>query len=330
MTRALKLYDDKTTGRARADTVAAGERAVADLNDTSLPLPWGRKDLDQLTGGVKLGRFVAVGARPGNGKTTFSINWHNKLFEQGCTVVYISTELSPETAVTQWAAFRLGLDQDAVLCGHWRELRDGAKHEVIEEVERLTTGENAERVWFPECKSPTVTDLEMMVTDARRFGCGAHAVVFDHLHRINPAGFNSEREALQTAAVMLKTLAEDLNMAIVAMSQLRRLDVDRLFDLYRPPALGSYKGASGIEENADIALALYRPLKRMSHQEERDVRNGEQPLAAFAIPGCMVVKCLKHRYRGAAIDRMVYLSCENGVLGDWSWREETSYDTPSP
>ena len=86
--------------------------------------------------------------------------------------------------------------------------------------------------------------------------------------------------------------------------------------------MGSYKGASGIEENADIALALYRPLKHMSAQQERDVRKGEQPITTFAIPNCMVVKCLKHRYRGAALDRMVYLSCENSVLSDWTWRED--------
>jgi replicative DNA helicase len=324
MTSPLRFRSSESSAEARKDADAARTRAVNDLAETSLPLPWGRKDLDSLTGGVKLGRFVVVGARPGNGKTTFLLNWLDQLYdhENAYTVVYVGTELSPSALYAKWAAFRLRYDEDTVMCNRWDKLPDGAQDKVIEEVERLTSVESSDRIWLPECRNPTLTNLESLVTQARRFGCGAHVMIFDHLHRMNPDGFRSEREALQAAAIKLQTMAEELDMAIVVASQLRRAEFDQMFDLYRPPALGSYKGASGIEENADIALGLYRPLKRMSPRQERDVRKGEQPITTFAIPNCMVVKCLKHRYRGAALDRMVYLSCENGVLGDWTWRED--------
>jgi len=320
----LRLHSNRTTAEARNQAESARKKAIKDLAESSQPLPWGRKDLDNLTGGVKLGRFVVVGARTGNGKTTFLLNWLDYLYDHknAYTVVYVGTELSPPALYTKWAAFRLRYDEDAVMCKRWDELPDGARDEVIDEVGRLTSAKSSDRIWLPECRNPTITDLELLVTQARQFGCGAHVMIFDHLHRINPVGFNSEREALQTASILLQSMAEELDMAIVVASQLRRAESDQIFDLYRPPALGSYKGASGIEENADIALALYRPLKRMSAQNERDVRNGEQHISEFVIPNCMVVKCLKHRYRGAALDRIVYLSCVNSVLGDWSWRED--------
>ena len=146
MTSPLHLHSNQTTAEARKQAASARKKAIKDLDESSQPLPWGRKDLDKLTGGVKLGRFVVVGARTGNGKTTLLLNWLDHLYDHknAYTVVYVGTELSPPALYTKWAAFRLRYNEDAVMCGRWGELPERAKDAVKAEVNRLTSPESAE------------------------------------------------------------------------------------------------------------------------------------------------------------------------------------------
>jgi hypothetical protein len=75
-------------------------------------------------------------------------------------------------------------------------------------------------------------------------------------------------------------------------------------------------GSSAIEGNADIALALFRPLKPMTQKQERSIRSGALSIEQFVREGVMAVKCVKHRFRGRASDITVFVSCRDGRVED--------------
>lgn len=302
------------------------ERARMALDENAQGISWGLSDLDAAIGPAHPGRMVVIGARPSNGKTTLLFNWLNsiyaKIISAPRTVLAFWTERAPEVAYRTWVALRLGLDEDAVLRNAWDELPREAREAI--ETELLLLGYEDERIYFSELAHPTLRQLlETVTTTERRMG-KLDVVIFDFLQKIRPEGRQTRFEAWAEAATTLQELAVKRELVVVAGSQLRRQD-DQVFDKYRPPHLSGYKGASEIEENADVALGLFRPLRRMTAKEERAVRNGELDLEAFKEHDVMAIKVLKHRYRGPAADRIVKVRCEHGWVLDYEQQGVDGY-----
>ena len=284
------------------------------LTEDSSTISWGLTEVDRRIGAPRPGQLVVVGARPGNGKTTWLMNWLDRLHNgDDFRTCFIGTEMSPPELYRKWTAMRLGLDEDAVLANEWGRLPPGAKLQVEGELHML--GLETDRTWLPECYQPTIEQvLEIIGIAVADFG--ADVVVFDHLHRLLPRPGQREREALVEVSTVLKNLATERQILIVVASQLSRED-HGVFDLYRPPHLGSFMGSSAIEGNADIALGLFRPLRPMKQAEERAIRQGEQSVQPFIRQDVMAVKCVKHRFRGSATDVTVFVSCRNGLIEDY-------------
>lgn len=308
-------------GNVESETLDHIARAKARLRDDDTSISWGLPHFDAKIGKPRPGQLAIIGAIPGNGKTTFALNFMMRLHDGHITpnensrykTCYLGTEMVPDELMLLWTAIYLNYDPDAVLSNQWHVLPDGARNNVELQLECLTY--EVDRTLMPVCQSPSVSELLRHVDEAVHWG--ANVLVFDHLHRIKPEIGQEERNMLGLACKALKDAAVQHNILILAMSQLRR-EEHGVFERYRPPHLTSFAGSSEIEGNADIGIGLYRPLKPMNTKQERAVRNGDIPFENFIRPNTMAAKLLKHRYRGSQTDTVVLLTTAGGRIDDWA------------
>lgn len=271
------------------------------------PIHTGLADLDRVVGGFLPGTFNVVGALPQNGKTTFLLNWMNRLYDEGKhKIAYMGTETDAATLYILWAAFRLGYEERHVLARDWDALPPDAQKKLDKEIEAL--GWTGDQVWIVDCPMPNLPDIRATIDMAVSDGLDADVIIFDHLHRIVPFNNQTEREALRDVCRLFATSAIEHQVAVVAASQLKREDGDRVFAPYRPPYISSFLGSSAIEHEATVGLGLYRPLKRMTLKEEREIRNGAD-LTPWIMPNTMAAKVVKHRRNNRAMDKTVMLRC---------------------
>jgi DnaB-like helicase C terminal domain len=299
--------------------------SVADI----LEIPWGWQALDQAVGPLVRGRVYVVGARPGCGKTALSLSWiaahldrvllmlHAPAGGAGSFAAYprrilaCLTERSPIAARAGMAAAALGLEHDLVIRQRWDLLPAWAEARVADRLEWYQQAEHHGVVRWVDLARPTTEALAKEVEDFR-----PHIVWLDYLQRLRPSGREDRFAAVGEAVHYLQRLAQQVPLIAVVMSQLKRRG-DGVFDKYRPPYLEDFKLSGEIEELADVALGLFRPLRRLTNEEERAVRNGERGLEDFTTPGMMAVKVVKHRYWGEAADRLIQLRVTNGLVTDW-------------
>lgn len=275
------------------------EAALATLCETQQVGSWGWGVVDRLCGPLVAGWLYVIGARPSNGKTTLLLNLLSSLREDRIPTLYFGTEMLAEDLVKKWAALRLGLDELRVF---ENRLSDEERHDLEREIVYVT---DAQEVTF---STATRLDLKQLVSEIAwafdaRTGPQPRAVILDHLHRMT-----QDREELEQLARELKDIATERRVAMIVAAQLNREKDIGPFDLYTPPSLARYKGSAAIEENADVAIGLFRPLRPgMTMSQRRAVQHGEYPVTEFAEPSTMGIVCLKHRFRGAAVGRFVSL-----------------------
>ena len=296
-------------------------------------LTWGLRALDRVVGDLRPGRVHIIGARPASGKTSFLLCWLDRhvraverAFERGGDrfwrmprrVAVFLTERSPEVARLSWAALRLGYDMDAVTSEEWKVLPIGVEEKVERELKWIDHVERKQGwVTFHDIGRPTVRAVGDALADQAiaHNGAGPEVVVFDYIQRIRPEGRQNKFDAVGDAAHLFQTLAQQLGIVVLVASQLKRKG-DGVFDKYRPPNLEDFKLSGDIEEVADVALGFFRPLQKMTAKDEREIRAGHCDLERFKVHDTMAIKVVKHRWRGPANDRILWVRHLDGLIED--------------
>lgn len=290
------------------------------------PLPsvyWGLNELDGVLGPMIFQRLYLVGARPSNGKTAFVLSFVNRHMEMLSrldeadyavtpkTMQIFLTERKPDIALWSWAALRAGCDEDSVLMRDWDSLPDGSEKRVNDELDWLKAWYDKGIIEFVDMPRPTTKDVESHVSSR-----WADIVIFDHIQRIKEGPGQNKFTAVSEAAHMFQSIASDMVKIVLVMSQLKRRG-DGVFDKYRPPHLEDFKLAGEIEEDADVALGLFRPLNNeMTNDDFKKIRDGQMDLERFKVRDTMAIKVLKHRYKGRAADQIVRVGVVNGRVED--------------
>ena len=287
-------YGTSTRSVGSLSAIAVAARCTA--SRTSRPSTWHVEPSESDTtavrrpcGQVSLRIRSGIGSRPSCGKTTLLLNILNALYSElyskpfRCLAAW--TERGARMQFWSWAALRYGLDEDAVLRGDWGAV-GGTEvgRQIWTEVMLLRSHDE---VRFMDSVNRTVRQLMAAVDEYR-----PDVLLLDYLQRIRPERKQTKWEALSEMAVMLRETAVSRDMIVIAGSQLKRQG-DRVFDKYRPPDLEGFKGAGEIEESAEIALGDYRPLKPMTRNQERSVREGHEGIERWQYPNTMTIKELK-------------------------------------
>ena len=212
-------------------------------------VPSGFADLDELTSGFQPADLIIVAARPSMGKTSLVLNVAQHVgVHTGMTVGVFSLEMSKEQLFLRMLTAEARIDAHRFRGGYLNE-RDYGRLSGA-----LGTLADA-RVFIDD--SAVLGVLEMRAK-ARRLLAehGLHLLIVDYIQLMQGRGrFENRQQELASISRSLKQLAKELNVPIVALSQLSRAPETRSD---RRPQLADLRESGALEQDADLVLFIYR------------------------------------------------------------------------
>ena len=213
-------------------------------------VPSGFADLDEITTGFQPGDLVVVAARPSMGKTSLVLNMTQYIgTSTDMTVGFFSLEMSKEQLFMRMLTSEARIDAHRFRTGHLTEKDYGKLSHAL--------GTLAEsRVFIDD--SASIGVLEMRAK-ARRLKAehGLNLLVVDYLQLMQGRGrFESRQQEVSAISRSLKGLAKELNIPIIALSQLSRAPEGRTD---HRPQLSDLRESGAIEQDADLVMFIYRP-----------------------------------------------------------------------
>jgi replicative DNA helicase len=211
----------------------------------------GYRDLDNMTAGLQRSDLIILAARPAMGKTTLVTNLaYNVATIAKLPVLFFSLEMSKEQLIDRMLADASGVDSWNIRTGN---LSDEDFSKISE-----TMGEMAEAPIFID-DTPGLSVLEMR-TKARR---AAHdqplgLIIVDYLQLMQSNGNHNGNRVQEVSEISrgLKLIARELNVPLIALSQLSRSVESRTPPI---PQLSDLRESGSIEQDADIVSFIYRP-----------------------------------------------------------------------
>ncbi|MDE0684103.1 MAG: replicative DNA helicase [Candidatus Poribacteria bacterium] len=215
-----------------------------------LGVPTGFMDFDHMTSGLQPGNFIIIAARPSMGKTTLVLNMaQNIAIDQERPVAVFSLEMPAQDIVMRMLSAESRIDFGRLRTGnfsedYWRPLTEAAS--------RLSEAP----ILINDNRGLTVQSLR---AEGRRLK-GEHGdlalIIVDYLQLLRGTGrYNQREQEISEISRSLKVLAWELNVPIVACSQLSR-EVERRPD--KQPQLSDLRESGAIEQDADLVAFLYR------------------------------------------------------------------------
>ncbi|HEY8992565.1 MAG TPA: replicative DNA helicase [Candidatus Microsaccharimonas sp.] len=210
----------------------------------------GYRDLDNMTAGLQRSDLIILAARPAMGKTTLVTNLaYNVATIAKQPVLFFSLEMSKEQLVDRMLADASGVDAWNIRTGNLSDDDFGKLSDAM--------GEMAEAPIFID-DTPGVSVLEMR-TKARR---AAHEqplglIIIDYLQLMQGSGRGDGNRVQEVSEISrgLKLLARELNVPVIALSQLSRSVESRSPQI---PQLADLRESGSIEQDADIVMFIYR------------------------------------------------------------------------
>lgn len=229
--------------------------------DESMGLPTGFVDLDRLLGGLQPSDLIIVAGRPGMGKSSFGLTVaHSAATKYNAVVAFFSLEMSAEQVVQRLIAGETGISSQRLRIG---DIRDVEWDKLMK-----ATGMLSETAIFID-DTPTPSPMEIR-TKCRRLAAeyGLDLVIVDYL-QLMQGGTRVENRVQEISYISrsLKGLARELNVPIIAVSQLSRA-VESRQD--RRPILSDLRESGSIEQDSDVVLFIYRDEL---YHEDSDRRN---------------------------------------------------------
>ena len=228
-------------------------------------LPTGFVDFDNLTSGLHGSDFIILAARPSMGKTALSLNIvQNVAIRSGKqtdgkpkVVAFFSLEMSKEQLVQRMLCAEANIDSQRLRIG---ELRDEDWIQLIQTADSLS----AAQIYIDDTAG--ITAMEMR-SRARRLKAehGLDLIVVDYLQLMQSSGrtessgkrnlSGDRQQEVSEISRSLKALARELNVPIIALSQLSRSVESRQV---KRPMLSDLRESGSLEQDADIVMFLYR------------------------------------------------------------------------
>ena len=214
-------------------------------------IPTGFTDLDYKTSGLQNSDFILIAARPSMGKTAFVLNIAQYMaFKKDKAVAIFSLEMSREQLMNRLLSMESKVDSQHLRTGN---LKDDEWSKLIESAGMI--GES--RLMIDD--TPGISIGEMR-SKCRKYKLehGLDIIIIDYLQLMSGSGKSSSESRQQEISDIsrsLKALARELNVPVVALSQLSRA-VEQRTD--HRPMLSDLRESGAIEQDADVVMFIYR------------------------------------------------------------------------
>ena len=212
-------------------------------------VPTGFYDLDMLTGGLQPSNLVIVGGRTSMGKTSFALNVaHHAAVKEGIGVLVFSLEMNKVEI-----AERLLIGEARVDSGKYR-VGDVDERDIERIVNAAGVLSNAP-IYIDDTGDITIMEMRTIARQLKsRENIGL--VIVDYIQLFYTSKAESRAQEVSRIARDLKVIAMELEVPVLAVSQLRRPPPTVT---KKEPSLEDLKESGGIEQNADLVVLLYRP-----------------------------------------------------------------------
>lgn len=215
-------------------------------------LATGFKDLDRLTSGLQPSDLILIAARPSMGKTAFVLNiaQHIGIAEKKA-VAFFSLEMSKEQLVQRMLCAESAIDSQRLRIGEL-EAKDWTK--LVSGADRLS----AAPIFIDDTAGITVMEMR---SKARRLKIeyDLQLIIIDYLQLMQGSskgkGGENRQQEISEISRSLKALAREINVPVIALSQLSRSVESRQV---KKPMLSDLRESGSLEQDADIVAFLYR------------------------------------------------------------------------
>ena len=212
-------------------------------------VPTGFADIDELTAGLQPADLVIVAARPSMGKTAFALNIGAHVGTTGeRTVGVFSLEMSKEQLFMRMLTSAAQIDSHRFRTGLLTESDYGRLSDAIGVLSEA-------RVYIDD--TPSIGVLEMRAKSRRlKAEHGLDLVVIDYLQLMQGRGrFENRNQEIASISRSLKALAKELDVPVVALSQLSRAPESRGD---KRPQLSDLRESGALEQDADVVMFIFR------------------------------------------------------------------------
>ena len=221
-------------------------------------------ELDKMTAGLHRCDLIIVAARPGLGKTSICLNIAEHVaLKKHQTVGIFSLEMSRESLVKRLLCSEAEVDSHRVSTGFINK-------EEWSKLGRAAGAVSQTKMFIDD--TPGISIVEMR-SKARRLRAehGLDLLIVDYLQLMSGTGPRYENRTQEISQISrgLKALAKDLNVPVLAISQLNRAVESRKGD--RRPQLSDLRESGSIEQDADLVLFIYREDEVNPTQENSGV-----------------------------------------------------------
>lgn len=262
-------------------------------------IPAGFPDIDKLTGGFQSGDLVVLAARPSMGKTALSLEFTMSAIYSNQPVLFFSLEMPAEQIVLRLLSMMTGVDHDTLRRGQLDNLQA-----IAYGIETLMS----KPLFIDESSSLTISSIRsrarMIARELEQQNKKLGAVIIDYLQLIQ-GSHSSDNRVLEVSEISrgLKSLAKELKIPVIALSQLNRGLEGRT---NKRPVMSDLRESGAIEQDADLIMFIYR-------DEYYNPQSPEKGLAEIIIA--------KHRNGPIGTAKLVFTP-EKGSFKSYRYQEK--------
>ncbi len=254
------LYDitaqNMNTGYTAVGPVAVELRkdieTVSQKDDDLTGVTTGFKELDKITGGWQNSDLIIIAARPGMGKTAFTLSLAKNASEFKYPVAIFSLEMANKQLVQRLISMEAGIEGKKLRNGKMSEDEWKRLHAAVDKLSDLP-------IYIDDTPGINIFELRAKCRRLKK-NHGISLIVIDYLQLMS-AGTNSSKgnreQEISSISRALKGLAKELDVPVIALSQLSRAVETRGGD--KKPVLSDLRESGAIEQDADIVTFIFRP-----------------------------------------------------------------------
>jgi replicative DNA helicase len=243
-------------GKSQQDLIPIGEtlidafQEIEDRSESKIPpgVPSGFYDLDAMTGGFQRTDLIIVAGRPAMGKSSLALNFGYKIAKKGLPVAVFSLEMSRGQLVQRLLSSESKIESTRIRSGNiqqeeWEPLTD-----AISKLAELP-------IYIDDSSNPTVSEIRGKAKQLKADNDGNLGLILIDYLQLMDGGSDNRVQELSRITRGLKGMAKDLNVPVIALSQLSRSVESRT---NKRPMLSDLRESGSIEQDADLVMMIYR------------------------------------------------------------------------
>ncbi|RUM61962.1 MAG: replicative DNA helicase [Sulfurimonas sp.] len=256
-------------------TMAYIEEMKARGNAILVGVDTGFAELNKMTTGFGKGDLIILAARPAMGKTSLVLNMVQNLINNGKGVAFFSLEMPSEQLMLRLLSIKTSI--------YLTKLRVGDLNE--EETRRLKDATDAmhrSKLFIDDSSTVNINQLRSKLRKLKSQHPEIELAVIDYLQLLSAAGTKDRHQEVSEISRGLKMLARELEIPIIALSQLNR-GLESRND--KRPMLSDIRESGSIEQDADIILFVYRDdvylYKEEKEREKEALKEGKEFISQY-------------------------------------------------